>query len=560
LGSTKVEGWLIGAYSDDTTGQFSHCGTAIPYRSGISLIFSVGKDFAWFMGLANPQWDLKPGAQYDLTYSIDAGPKLPAPGQAVTTHMILIPLVDNSFLFEQFRRGYQLFLHVGGDTFTFNLNNSGKALAATLECTKRHVRAMGPTSPPSSPATPGNGPSASRQTEGLLAVQTDDAYACRSSQIIERLSPKDLTRALANGDCLYVPRGQAVQVVGPSLVGPRKVLLAGNPDSGFWYIAPGTIGELKRESKAQPALALAWEGPRPPMPTSYANRELTPQEIFRAVAPSVYLVIAGRSVDAIRQGDGVLGSAVAVSADSAITNCHVIENLEVITLVDESADKYFKARAALAHRPTDRCFLKVDGTLNPIAAVRDMQSLAVGERVYTIGNPSGLAKTLGEGLISGLRRMDGTLYVQTTAQISEGSSGGALVDSRGGLVGITTAFLKDAQNLNFAIAAQEYWTPSRTTTASLQAIAKIIRSCVQSKWNPDDRGTSALVKIRLRFNPNGTLADAPQIMNPQNTAYFLTVRDSAIKAVQACEPFPLPSANYELWKDIILNFDPNDMQ
>ena len=98
------------------------------------------------------------------------------------------------------------------------------------------------------------------------------------------------------------------------------------------------------------------------------------------------------------------------------------------------------------------------GSLNPIAAVRRFKDLFVGERVYTIGNPSGLTKTLGEGLISGLREPPNDIrYVQTTAPISEGSSDGALVDSKGALVGITTFRLKDAQSLNFAIAAEDYW-------------------------------------------------------------------------------------------------------
>jgi serine protease Do len=60
-------------------------------------------------------------------------------------------------------------------------------------------------------------------------------------------------------------------------------------------------------------------------------------------------------------------------------------------------------------------------------------------------------------MISGLRVRNDIRYVQTTAQISPGSSGGALVDSKGALVGITTFLLKDAQNLNFAIAAEDFW-------------------------------------------------------------------------------------------------------
>jgi colicin import membrane protein len=100
------------------------------------------------------------------------------------------------------------------------------------------------------------------------------------------------------------------------------------------------------------------------------------------------------------------------------------------------------------------------------------------------------------------------------------------------------------------------------SASELAILAQIIKSCVQSKWNVLGGGESAQntqVKLRLRFNPDGRLASEPQIMNPQNTPYFLAVRDSAVRAVQACEPYSLPPAKYDFWKDIVLNFDPRDM-
>jgi colicin import membrane protein len=100
------------------------------------------------------------------------------------------------------------------------------------------------------------------------------------------------------------------------------------------------------------------------------------------------------------------------------------------------------------------------------------------------------------------------------------------------------------------------------SASELAILAQIIKSCVQSKWNVLGGGESAQntqVKLRLRFNPDGRLAGEPQVMNPQNTPYFLAVRDSALRAVQACEPYSLPPAKYEFWKDIVLNFDPRDM-
>ncbi|HET6521786.1 MAG TPA: trypsin-like peptidase domain-containing protein [Geminicoccaceae bacterium] len=95
--------------------------------------------------------------------------------------------------------------------------------------------------------------------------------------------------------------------------------------------------------------------------------------------------------------------------------------------------------------------------LKPVGGVRPFDSLRVGEAVYTLGSPSGLELTLAHGLISGLRRINGANLIQTTAPISRGSSGGGLFDARGNLAGITTWFLSEGQQLNFAIAAQDYW-------------------------------------------------------------------------------------------------------
>jgi colicin import membrane protein len=100
------------------------------------------------------------------------------------------------------------------------------------------------------------------------------------------------------------------------------------------------------------------------------------------------------------------------------------------------------------------------------------------------------------------------------------------------------------------------------SASEIAILAQIIRSCVQSKWNVMGGGEGAqqtIVKLRLRFNADGTLATAPVVMNPQSTPNFLAVSDSAIRAAEACQPYPLPAAKYEVWKDIVLNFDPRDM-
>jgi colicin import membrane protein len=112
-----------------------------------------------------------------------------------------------------------------------------------------------------------------------------------------------------------------------------------------------------------------------------------------------------------------------------------------------------------------------------------------------------------------------------------------------------------------ALGAQE-GRDKQISASELAMIGQIIKSCVRANWTVLSGGASAqetTVKIRLRFNADGSLSAPPEIMNRQNTPYFLAISDSAIRAIQQCEPFNLPPAKYDAWKDLVLNFQPRDM-
>ncbi len=110
-----------------------------------------------------------------------------------------------------------------------------------------------------------------------------------------------------------------------------------------------------------------------------------------------------------------------------------------------------------ANKAADRCILAVMHPLPVWVKIRPYADVKVGEHVYTIGSPKGLELTLAEGLVSSKRAIEGgSRFIQTSAPISPGSSGGGLFDAQGNLIGITTFMLRDSQNLNFAIAAEEY--------------------------------------------------------------------------------------------------------
>lgn len=87
----------------------------------------------------------------------------------------------------------------------------------------------------------------------------------------------------------------------------------------------------------------------------------------------------------------------------------------------------------------------------PFIAEADPMSLAQGDRLLTIGSPSGLTYTVTAGIFSGFRERDTQNFLQTDAPINPGNSGGPLVDNNGKVVGINTWILSGTQGLGFAI-------------------------------------------------------------------------------------------------------------
>ena len=154
----------------------------------------------------------------------------------------------------------------------------------------------------------------------------------------------------------------------------------------------------------------------------------------------------------------------AVTSKLLLTNCHVMEGRPIVWI--KQGNEVQRAGVAFGDAQTDRCVLSVEAdTLAAVPGMRGYDALKVGEEVYTIGAPSGLEATLGQGVISGLRRLERQRLLQTSAPISPGSSGGGLFDKSGrrlfdksgNLIGIIRFRLREGQNLNFAIAVEDYF-------------------------------------------------------------------------------------------------------
>ena len=81
------------------------------------------------------------------------------------------------------------------------------------------------------------------------------------------------------------------------------------------------------------------------------------------------------------------------------------------------------------------------------------KGLKVGQKVIAIGSPQGLENTVSDGILSAIREYDSVRYLQITAPISPGSSGGPVLDSDGHMIGVATFQFERGQNLNFAVSA-----------------------------------------------------------------------------------------------------------
>jgi len=184
------------------------------------------------------------------------------------------------------------------------------------------------------------------------------------------------------------------------------------------------------------------------------------QAPIRSVRDLVNLL--GEAVVQVRTPSG-LGSGFIINEEGfLITNFHVIEgetqiSVEVYHQRDGQLERksYKQVRIIALNKFEDLALLKIEDKEAPkfkYVSMGSADALAVGERVFAIGSPLGLERTVTEGILSTkTRQMQGELYLQTTAQINPGNSGGPLFNLSGEVVGVTNMKITFGEGLGFAI-------------------------------------------------------------------------------------------------------------
>jgi protein TonB len=177
------------------------------------------------------------------------------------------------------------------------------------------------------------------------------------------------------------------------------------------------------------------------------QKPLPAAEIFKLCSPAI------ASLDIFDENHKPLGTAtgfIVTPEGRIITNQHVIQNARYMAVRLTNGDVYDSVDVVETDLRRDIAILKIKAIKLPVLEMGDSDEVETGEQVYSIGNATGLSNTLQQGVVSGIRQIDGSRWLQIAASINPGNSGSPILNDHGQVVGIAKG-RKDAENIGFAI-------------------------------------------------------------------------------------------------------------
>ena len=186
-----------------------------------------------------------------------------------------------------------------------------------------------------------------------------------------------------------------------------------------------------------------------PIKASTSIKEEKSFEQLAQLASSVVLI-------AVHDMDGDIigtGSGIMIGKNGFIlTNNHVASGGRFYSVrIEDDEEVYTTTEVIKYNSITDLAVIRINRVLNPIPIYDGKKKLVRGQKVVAIGSPLGLFNSVSDGIISGFRNINDVDMIQFTAPISHGSSGGAVLNMYGEVIGISTAGIDSGQNINLAI-------------------------------------------------------------------------------------------------------------
>lgn len=146
-----------------------------------------------------------------------------------------------------------------------------------------------------------------------------------------------------------------------------------------------------------------------------------------------------------------LGSGFFIDKNLIITNYHVIEGENSAEVILNNSDKRIKVLGYLSiDKVNDLILLKIDYNNNSFLEIENKLP-SPGDKVFAIGSPIGLNKSISEGIVSGMRSTETKKLIQITTPISHGSSGCPIINENGRLIAVAVGGIDGASNIGFCI-------------------------------------------------------------------------------------------------------------
>ena len=139
-GSIRVGQWAGGAYTNDSTGAFSHCAAVATYKSGICGIRCLRFGSSMESWLCAPAWKLQSGESFPIVLTFDGHEQFNVFGTAQTYNFVVVPMPQNSSLLSQFRKSNGMTALAKGNVFQFALTSTSQLMLVLSNCVDRMNR------------------------------------------------------------------------------------------------------------------------------------------------------------------------------------------------------------------------------------------------------------------------------------------------------------------------------------------------------------------------------------------------------------------------------------
>jgi S1-C subfamily serine protease len=268
----------------------------------------------------------------------------------------------------------------------------------------------------------------------------------------------------------------------------RRFLLVVLLVGGFWYVTthfPKGLNPLTLTSARGAGSGSPLELTEAQAAPAFDAEEQNNIAVYRRVLPSVVNITSRAVVFNFFYGtvpqEGQGSGFVLDKAGHVLTNFHVVEGANRGIEVKLSNKRSYKATVVGTDKVHDLALLQIDAPGLQAVTLADSSELAVGEKVYAIGNPFGLSGTMTRGIISSIRSIrtaDNSPIedaIQTDAAINPGNSGGPLLNSRGEVIGINTMIASNGAEQSSGIGFAIPINTAKAVLADLTRFGKVKR-------------------------------------------------------------------------------------